>query len=348
MFRRYGGVEVLEVEETRAPRPGRGEILVDVAFAGVNFADVIARRGFYKWAPAPRRDAPTCVGFEISGVVAEIGEGVTSHRVGDRVAAVTRFGGYASNVVVEAERAWHLPKEMPLEHGAAMPAVYMTAWHSLVEIARVREGESILIQAVAGGVGLAALQIAQRLGLVTFGTASSPQKLALAKEHGLDHAIDYAKTDFEEEVKRLTNGRGVDVVLDSLGGAGLAKGYRCLARCGRLVTIGAAQVAPTARDPIALARAGLELVRGGVFHPFRLIEDNKSIAGVQILLLWDDVERLTRGMRAIFEGWEAGAYRPHVDRVLPLERAAEAHRLLETRASKGKLLLATKGIRAVP
>ena len=318
VFRRYGGVEVLEIEETITPRPGAGEVLVEVAFAGVNFADVIARRGFYTWAPAPRRDAPTCVGFEIAGVVAEVGAGVTSHRVGDRVAAVTRFGGYATHVAVEAERAWALPTGMPLEHGAAMPAVYMTAWHSLVEIARVRGGESILIQAVAGGVGLAALQIAKRLGLVTFGTASSEEKLALARAQGLDHGIDYAKTDFEDEVRRLTKGRGVDVVLDSLGGTGLTKGYR------------------------ALARAGLELVRGGVFHPFRLIEDNKSIAGVQILLLWDDVERLARGMREIFRGWEEGAFRPHVDRVLPLERAGEAHRALETRASKGKLLLATQ------
>jgi NADPH:quinone reductase-like Zn-dependent oxidoreductase len=339
VFRRFGKVDVLEVERADVPRPGANEILVEVAFAGVNFADVIARRGFYKWAPPPKRDAPTCVGFEIAGVVAEVGAGVTSHRMGDRVAAVTRFGGYASHVVVEAERAWRIPDAMPLDHGAAMPAVYMTAWHSLVEIARVRAGESILIQAVAGGVGLAALQIGKRIGLVTFGTASSDEKLALAREHGLDHGIDYAKSDFETEVARLTNGRGVDMVLDSLGGAGLAKGYRALARCGRLVTIGAAQVAPAARDPIALARAGLELVRGGVFHPFRLIEDNKSIAGVQILLLWDDVDRLTRGMQAIFEGWVAGAYRPHVDRIFPLEHAADAHRLLETRASKGKLLL---------
>lgn len=335
VFRRHGGVDVLEVERFEAPRPCKGEVLVDVAFSGVNYADVLARRGFYKWAPPP----PTTVGFEIAGVVSALGEGVRSIAVGDRVAAVTRFGGYASHVVVEEARAWKIPDAMPLEHGAAMPAVYMTAWHSLVDVARVRAGESILIQAVAGGVGLAALQIAKRLGLVTFGTASTSVKLDFARAHGLDHAIDYAKTDFEREVSRLTRGRGVDVVLDSLGGVGLKKGYRALARCGRLVTIGAAQVAPTARDPIALARAGLELVRGGLFHPFQLIEDNKSIAGVQVLLLWDELDRLRRGMDAIFRGYEEGAFRPHVDRIVALEDAKDAHRAMETRASKGKLLL---------
>ena len=336
VFRRVGDVSVLEVESFVAGEPGPGELAIDVAFAGVNYADVLARRGFYKWAPAP----PTCVGFEISGTVAAVGPGVTSFSRGDRVLAITRFGGYASRVNVEAARAFAVPAEMTLEHAAAIPAVYLTAWHSLCEIARVRAGESLLIQAVAGGVGLAALQLGKHLGLVTYGTASSAEKLAFAREHGLDHAIDYARSDFEVEIARLTGGRGVDVVLDSLGGEGLKKGYRALACCGRLVTIGAAQVAPTSRrDPLAWMRAGVELWRGGVFHPFQLIEDNKSIAGVQVLLLWDDLPRVRRGLDAVLALSTQGTIRPHVDRIYPLSRAAEAHLRLETRASKGKLLL---------
>ena len=336
VFRSYGEVSVLEREQVEVRAPGPGEILVDTAFAGINYADVIARRGFYKWAPPP----PTCVGFEVSGTVAAVGPGVDAPRLGDRVAAVTRFGGYASRIVLEAVRTYVLPDEMSLEHGAAIPAVYMTAWHSLMEIARVRPGETILIQAVAGGVGLAALELCKHQGLVTYGTASTADKLAFARGRGLDHGIDYQREDFEQAILRETGGRGVDVVLDSLGGEGLRKGYRCLARCGRVVTIGAAQVAPTSRrDPRALLAAGVELVRGGVFHPFQLIEDNRSIAGVQILLLWDDMPRLRRGMDALFALYREGAIRPHVDRVFGIDEIGEAHRLLETRRSKGKLLL---------
>lgn len=341
VFRRHGEVDVLELEDFPSRRPGPGEVRVEVAYAGVNYADVIARRGFYKWAPP----LPTCVGFELSGTVVEVGEGVTTLAVGDRVLAITRFGGYADEVVVEAQRAWKVPSDASLAEAAAIPAVTMTAWHSLREVARVREGESILIQAVAGGVGLAALQLSRHLGLVTYGTASSDEKLAFAKQHGLDHAIDYAKHDFEAEIRRLTGGRGVDHVLDSLGGEGLRKGYRCLARGGRIVTIGAAQVAPTGKDPIALLKAGAELVRGGIYHPFQLIEDNRGIAGVQVLLLWDDLDRLDRGMREILAWWRDGVLKPHVDRVFPLDEAREAHRFIESRRSRGKLLLACAGAR---
>ena len=339
VFRSYGGAENLQVETVADPVARRGEVVVDTAFAGVNYADVIARRGFYKWAPPP----PTCVGFEISGVVSALGEGVTSLQLGDRVMGVTRFGGYADRLVLEAERAWKVPTAMSLEDAAAIPAVYLTAWHSLCEVARVRAGESVLIQAVAGGVGLAALQLCKHLGLVTYGTASSEDKLALARSHGLDHGIDYATRDFEEAIHTATSGRGVDVVLDSLGGEGLRKGYRCLARGGRVVTIGAAQVAPTARNPIALARAGIALLRGGLFHPFQLIEDNRGIAGVQVLLLWDDLPHLRRGLDEILSLYAAGKVRPVIDSIHPLEDAAVAHRKLETRASKGKLLLRCAG-----
>jgi NADPH:quinone reductase-like Zn-dependent oxidoreductase len=339
VFRRYGGPEALEIEEIPTPVLRPGEVLLDVAFAGVNFADVLARRGFYKWADPP----PTCVGFEVAGTVRAAAPDVREFVPGDRLLAVTRFGGYAEQVAVEARRAWKLPASMDLMEAAAIPAVYLTAWHALFEVARVRARESILIQAVAGGVGLAALQLAVHAGLTTYGTASSEEKLAVARARGLVHGIDYAKTDFEAALRDLTGGRGVDVVLDSLGGAGLRKGYRCLARGGRLVTIGAAQVAPTGRDPIALLRAGAELVRGGLFHPFQLIQDNRSIAGVQILLWWDDVAHLHRGMSTLLDLWTAGVVRPLIDSVVPLSRAADAHRRLESRRSTGKLLLAVPG-----
>lgn len=230
---------------------------------------------------------------------------------------------------------------MPLEHAAAIPAVYLTAWQSILEVARARAGESILIQAVAGGVGLAALQMAKELGLTTFGTASTERKLDVAKTHGLDHGMLYDSPagGFEQRVLGLTHGRGVDVVLDSIGGSVLRAGYRTLARGGRLVTIGAAGVAPASRSPRELLRAGVDLVSGGLFHPFQLIEDNRSIGGVQVLLLWDDVSRLDRGIGHTLGLYNAGKIAPVIDSIVPLEDAKVAHERLESRATTGKLLL---------
>lgn len=338
-FRRFGDASVLEITAAPERAPGPDEITIDVAFAGVNYADVLARRGFYKWAPP----FPTCVGFEVSGTVRERGERVKNLSVGDRVMAVTRFGGYADRLTIEAERAYRVPSRMTLEEAAAIPAVYLTAWHALEEIARIRAGEHVLIQAVAGGVGIAALQIAKHRGAITYGTASQDEKLELASAMGLDHPINYARDDFEDRIGLLTRGRGVDVVLDSLGGEGLRKGYRSLARGGRLVTIGAAQVAPSARDVLGFAKAAVELVQGGVYHPFSLIEDNRSIAGVQILLWWDDVAHLARGMAAILELHGAGVVKPVIDSVFPLESAGLAQDRLASRASKGKILLRAVG-----
>lgn len=336
VFRKYGDVAVLELETVASRAPGAREIRVQVAYAGVNYADVVARRGFYKWAPP----LPTCLGFEISGIVVERGSAVREHEVGDRVLSIVRFGGYATEVTIDAERAWRVPNGKSLAEAAALPAVTLTAWHSLCEVARVRAGERILIQAVAGGVGLATLQIAKHLGLETYGTASSADKLAFAKQHGLDHAINYTSHDFEHEIARLTEGRGVDCVLDSLGGEGLRKGYRSLAPGGRVVTIGAAQVAPQSRGPRDLLKAGVALMRGGLFHPFDLIEHNRGIAGVQILLLWNDLPHVQRGMREVLSWWERGIITPHVDTVLPLSQAGRAHAALESRKSRGKLVLA--------
>lgn len=339
IYRRFGEVDVLQLQSQPTQSAGTGEVRIAVAYAGVNYADVIARRGFYKWAPPP----PTCVGFEVAGTVIEVGPGVSTRAVGDRVMAVTRFGGYADEVVVEAERTWKVPAHKSLSEAAAVPAVGITAYHALYDVARIRAGDSILIQAVAGGVGLTALQLCKHTGLQTYGTASSPEKLALAGDHGLDHGIDYAHEDFEYALLQLTGGRGVDRVLDSLGGQGLRKGYRCLAPGGLLVTIGAAQVAPPDRNPLSMLRAGVELARGGLFHPFDLIERNRGIAGVQVLLLWDDLPLLDRAMGEIVELWEAGVLRPHIDRVVDLQDAAVAHTLLQSRASRGKLLLRCAG-----
>jgi NADPH:quinone reductase-like Zn-dependent oxidoreductase len=342
VFRKYGSVSQLALEEYALGPLAEKSIRVQVEYAGVNYADVIARRGFYKMTPP----LPACLGFEVAGTVAEVGSAVTDHTVGQRVLAMTRFGGYAEVVDVEADRAFHVPPDRSLIEAAALPAVSLTSWHALQNVMRVRAGESILIQAVAGGVGLAALQLAKHAGLVTYGTASSAEKLALARKYGLDHGIDYAQQDFEHEVLALTRGRGVDWVLDSLGGPGLRKGYRCVARGGMLVTIGAAEVVPSARNPLAMLKAGAALARAGWFQPLTLLDDNRAIAGIQGLGMWDDLARIRATLLDVIGLWEAGVLTPHIDRVIDFADVATAHTLLESRQTRGKLVLRTSFARS--
>ncbi|MEZ0311097.1 MAG: zinc-binding dehydrogenase [Myxococcota bacterium] len=339
---KFGPADVLAVETVETPPLGAKQVRVEVHFIGINYADTLARRGYYKWAGDP----PFAPGFEVSGVITEVGS-ESRFKVGDTVMVFSRFGGYAEILTADEERVFVLPHGMSLQEAAAVPAVYATAHHALYEVMRVREGESILIQAVAGGVGLAALQLAKHSGLVTYGTASSPEKLAFAAEHGLDHGIDYSKVDFEEEIARLTDKQGVRFVLDSLGGEGFRKGYRCLSSPGHALVIGGAGIVPpestfSVEGVLEWTRVISDFVKGGVFHPFPLIVENKAVSGMQILLLWDQLEYLRGVGERILELYTKGAIKPFVHEIFPLTEAAEAHRFIEGRRSKGKLLLSTE------
>jgi NADPH:quinone reductase-like Zn-dependent oxidoreductase len=239
---RFGGPEVLEVRSAPDPHAGAGEVRIAVAAAGVNFADVLARAGLYPDAPKP----PMVVGYEVAGVVDEVGPGVEQLAVGNRVVALTRFGGYSSSAVVPVARVLALPEGKDIVHAAGLPVTFMTAHLLLNRLGSLRSGERVLIHAVAGGVGLAALQLARRAGAVTIGTASRGKHDRL-RELGLDHPIDYRSTDFEAEVMRFTNGRGVDVVLDAVGGVTTRKSYRCLAPLGRLLFFGLSSASAPSR-----------------------------------------------------------------------------------------------------
>ena len=317
-----------------------GEVLLRVRYIGVNYADIIARRGYYRWIGRP----PACPGFEVAGEIIDKAADVAIP-LGTRVAAITRFGGYTEALIVPADRLIPIPNEMPMEEAAALPAVYITAYHSLVNIMRVRAGESILIQAVAGGVGIAALQLARHFGLTTYGTASSDEKLAFARDLGLDHGINYLAEDFEAATMRLTDRRGVQFVLDSLGGYGLRKGMRCLARGGHCVTIGAAGVVPPTGFSLSSVREWrriiVDLVRGGVYHPFKLLEENRGITGVQVLLLWREADRLQPIVEHLMQLYKESAIKPPIGAVYPLAEVSRAHALIESRRSSGKVLLKT-------
>lgn len=339
-FLEFGQPDVFQWAESSIRDLEPDEVVIRVKYIGVNFADIIARRGYYKWAGKP----PICPGFEVSGVIEAKGKEV-EFPLGTRVLAVTRFGGYAEVLVAKKKLVKRLPEGMTFEEAAALPTVYVTAYHCLKEIMRAKSGEDIFIQAVAGGIGIAALQISKYKGLTVYGTAGSDEKLEFAKSFGLDYGINYNQTDFEKVLLEKTQGEGVKFILDSLGGYGLRKGMRCLKPGGHAVTIGAAGVLPPSGLNFGSLkewrRIGVDLIKGGYYHPFSLIEHNVTLSGLQILLLWDRMDYLAGLIDELIELYRIGAIRPHIDKIFPLEKASQAHTYMEQRKSKGKILLTT-------
>jgi NADPH:quinone reductase-like Zn-dependent oxidoreductase len=291
---------------------------------------VSARLGVYPDAPP----FPCVVGYEVSGVVDAVGANVSEVPVGTSVLALTRFRGYADTVVVPTGQVFPLPEGMSFETAAAIPVNYLTAALMLRHFAAVREGETVLVHAAAGGVGIAATQLCHAAGAHVIGTASA-SKHATLLEMGVTHAIDYHAEDFEEAVRRHTNGRGVDVVLDATGS--FRKSYRCLGPLGRLVCFGVSN-ASAGIGPSRL-RALAAVARIPFFHPIKLMNDNKAVMGVNLGHLWDHLARLRREMAVLLDDWRAGRIAPVIAATYPLERAADAHRCLHEHRNVGKVLL---------
>jgi len=330
---RHGGPEVLEVRETPDPVPGPGQVRIRVKAAGLNFAELMARMGLYPDAPKP----PAVVGFEVAGVVDAIGTGVSAPSPGDRVLAMVRFGGHAEAVVLPASHALPMPPEMTFEQGAALPVNYVTAYHALFRVGHLSRGQSLLVHMAAGGVGIAAIQLARTVpGVTVLGTASAAKHAAI-REEGCDHAIDYRSQDYAAEVRRLTGGRGVDMVLDALGGDDWKKGYALLRPAGLLVTYGFANMAPGPRRSLVhVAREFLSIPR---FSPLKLMEDNRGVAGVNMGHLWGEPEMVLGEIEALFALFREGRIRPRIDSTYPFQEAALAHQRLHDRGNVGKVLL---------
>jgi len=328
-----GGPEVLQVREAADPRPKEGEVRIRVATAGVNFADVLARMGLYPDAPP----LPTVVGYEVAGTVDAVGAGVTGFREGDRVGALTRFGGYADVVCVPALQAFALPATLSFEKAATIPVNYLTAWIMLVHLGNVHAGERVLVHAGAGGVGQAAVQICRWRGAEVVGTASA-SKHARLREMGVAHCIDYRTQDFEAEVRRLYGKQGVDVALDAVGGESFKKSYRCLGPLGRLYVFGVSSFAPGRRRSVMAAVRGL--VSMPRFSPIAMMNGNRGVHGVNLGHLWHRTELLNQMLGEIMALVADGTFDPVVDQVFPFGRAADAHARLQDRGNFGKVLLA--------
>jgi NADPH:quinone reductase-like Zn-dependent oxidoreductase len=324
----HGDCDVLRVEERPDPPLERGHMRIDVRAAGVNFADTMARMGVYPDAPP----LPAVVGYEVAGEVVEVGEGVTAFAAGDRVMAGTRFGGYASQVVVPEGDVVPLPDGLTFEQGAAVPVNYATAWAALLGYGSLREGEKVLVHAAAGGVGIAATQIAKRHGAVVHGTASAGKHDAI-RDLGVDVAHDYRQRGWERGLED-----SFDLVLDAVGGASFRRSYKLLRAGGRLVAFGASSVAQgQKRNIVKAAPQALRMVRG--FDLIRQMSDSKAVIGLNMLRLWEDRGTLKPWIDPLTDLLADGTIRPVVSDVVPFDRAPDAHRVLAERRNVGKVVL---------
>jgi synaptic vesicle membrane protein VAT-1 len=330
---RHGAPDVFEMRESPTPVPGEGEVRIRVRAAGINFADILARIGLYPDAPKP----PVVVGYEVAGVVDAVGAGVTNPYEGDRVVALTRFGGYADYVVVPASQAWRFPDRLSDAEAAAVPVTYLTAAIALYRMAALTSGETVLVHNAGGGLGIAATQLARLRRATVIGTASASKHDAL-RSFGVEHAIDYRHANVEAEVKRLTRGRGVDVILDPIGGRSFGASYRMLAPLGRLVMLGMSSMSGEKRNAWRVLRSWWEMK---AFEPLSLINRNRGVFGLNTGHLWDENRQLQPLMALMMTELSAGRLEPIVSRTFPLERVADAHRFIQARSNVGKVVLTT-------
>ncbi|HEU4714330.1 MAG TPA: medium chain dehydrogenase/reductase family protein [Pyrinomonadaceae bacterium] len=327
-----GDIGVLKVQQKPDPTPREDQVIIRVRAAGLNFADILSRQGLYPDSPKK----PCVMGYEVSGVVEEVGKDVDSSWKGKSVAAMTRFGGQSDMVAVKAMQIFEKPETLTFEQAAAIPVNYLTAYALLVVMGSLHAGESVLIHNAGGGVGLAAIEIAKKIGAVTYGTAS-PGKHEFLIERGLDHAIDYRKQDWFPVLKDLTGGRGVDLVIDPIGGAHWKKSYAALRATGRLGMFGISAVSANGLSgKLNMLKAAIQTPR---FHPFGLLNKNRGVFGLNLGHMWHEPEKVAVWMREILRGVEEGWINPYVDRSFSFEEAGAAHRYLEERKNIGKVVL---------
>ncbi len=320
VIREPGGPEVLELKDVPTPEPTRGEARVRVRATAVNRADVLQRMGMYA---APAGSPPDIPGLELAGEVDAVGEGVTELAPGDRVFGIVGGGAYAEHVVVHARALARMPRGMSFTDAAAVPEAFLTAWDAMVAQAHLASGEIVLVHAAGSGVGTAGFQLALALGARPIGTARTADKLTRARALGLKDGIVVEGGAFAKEVLARTGGRGVDVVLELVGGAYVAEDLACLALSGRIVVVGMMGGTKLELDLALLMHKRAEL-RGTVLRARPLEE--KILAA----------KALERNLVPLFE---SGALKPVVDRVLPLAKAADAHRAMQGNETFGKVVL---------
>lgn len=331
---RPGPPEVLELREAPDPVPGAGQVRIRVEAAGVNFADILGRMGIYPDLPR----MPVVVGYEVAGRVDRVGAGVDDAWLDRDVLSLTRFGGYSDTVCVPIGQVAPRPEGMSAQEGAAMPVNYLTAYQLIVVMGGLRAGETVLVHSAGGGVGIAATQLARHLGATVIGTASSG-KHAFLTERGVAHAIDYRTEDFEARVREVTGGRGVELVLDAVGGTSFTKSFRSLAPTGRLGMFGISSAATGKKRRWGALLKTIVTMPWLRFTPVGLMNQNKGVFGVNLGHLWGETTRVHGWLERLLDLYQQGAVRPVIAATFPFDEAAQAHHYIQDRKNLGKVLL---------
>ena len=330
-----GSLKNARIETTPILTPGPGEVTVRVAAIGLNFADLFAIWGLYSATP----DVPFVPGFEVSGEITELGQGVDGLKTGQRIMAATRFGAYSEKLVLPSWRVAVLPKGWSFEEGAAFLTTFLTAHYGLHTLGQVRPDQRVVVHSAAGGVGSAALQLATASSCSIFATVGSDTKIQYVRNLGIKFVLNYRQEDFLKWIREVTENQGVDVVLDSIGGRMTRLNYLALRPRGRLVCFGSGSWTPTGSRPNWLKLASNYLFSRPTFAPLDMISENKTIAGFNLIWLTDHRDMLHKHLEALLELVAAGTIRPLVGRVFPFEQYYEALTWLQSGRSTGKVVL---------
>jgi NADPH2:quinone reductase len=316
LVQKYGGPEVLSLEEVPEPAPKEGEVLLTVKSAGINYADIMQREGLYPGGPKP----PFGSGFEAAGVIEAAGPGVSEWKVGDRVMGFCS-GGYSEKAIAHSKAVFKIPASLTFNQAAAIPCQYLTAYHALLTLGQLASGQTVLIQAAAGGLGTQLVQIAKITGATTIGACGSDEKCSLLRDLGCTQPINYRSTDWEAEVRKITEGKGCDLIVESVGGEVFEKSLRLVKPRGCLIVIGVASRDPRKVDALQLLRNNLT-VSG--FHLNGYLTDRRAMASAVIDL---------------YKWLESGSLRIIQQHTYPLAQAAQAHRDISDRKTSGKVVL---------
>ncbi|MGD1845900.1 MAG: zinc-binding alcohol dehydrogenase family protein [Salibacteraceae bacterium] len=324
--------QAFELQDRPTPEPGPGQVRIKVECFGLNFADVMARQGLYRDAPP----LPSVLGYEVVGTLDQLGEGVVGIAEGQRVVAFTRFGGYAEYALTDSRDIAPVSEAMDGAQATALATQYGTAYFCACEMTRLFPGDKVLVQAAAGGVGTALVQLAKHAGCEVYGTAGGPEKVDYLRKIGVDHPIDYQKQDFYELIAQMHTQPALDVVFDSIGGTTYSKGLKLLNAGGRMVSFGAAK-----RSGNGGFLSTLKLMWCcGIVLPVQLIMHSRAAIGVNMLRIADKKpEVLQRVMQAVVDLYNEGVLEPQVGGKFPVEELANAHHLLETRKTTGKVAI---------
>ena len=322
-----------ELQELPMPEAGPDEIVIKVSHFGLNYADVMSRRGLY----ADRPPLPIVLGYEVVGEVTAVGSEVNSLQVGDNVLALTPFAGYAEYAKTLARGAVRLAPGTDPAEATALATQYCTAWIAACHMVNLHEGDKVLVHAAAGGVGTALVQIAKWKGCEVFGTASKPEKIEYLREQGVDHPINYRKEDFVEAVEKISGSDRLDVAFDPIGGKNFKKSFSVLGSGGRLITFGASDWSSTNGGFLDKIKIGLGF---GLIHPIGLLMKSKGVIGVNMLKLGQNKPSyVSQCLSEVYEHYQKGILKPTVDSVFEATEIGKAHQRLEGRGSIGKVVV---------